>query len=40
MMAAAVVMTRAVAPMPIATLRWASFVVTQASWIRVRRKTS
>ncbi len=40
MMAAAVVMTLAVAPIPIATLRLASRVVIQASWILDSRKTS
>ena len=40
MMAAAVVMTRAVLPMPIATLRCGSLVASQASWTRDSRNTS
>ncbi len=40
MMSAAVVITRAVAPIPIATLRCASLVASQASCTRESRKTS
>ncbi len=40
MIDAAVVMTRAVPPMPMATARCGSRVLIQASWIRDSRKTS
>ena len=40
MMAAAVVMTLAVPPMPIATLRWASLMSIHLLWTLDRRKTS
>ena len=40
MIAAAVVMTRAVAPMPIATARWLSPVARYASCTRLSRNTS
>ena len=40
MIAAAVVMTRAVLPIPMATLRWESLVCIQASCTRESRKTS
>ncbi len=40
MIAAAVVMTRAVLPIPIATARCGSLVFSQASWTRDSKKTS